>query len=41
MCKLFYEIFNEVKLGNFLFGVLCKYFDYFDDLYCDLVYIGE
>lgn len=41
MCKFFGEIIDEVKVGNLLLLVFRKYFFYFDDLYCDLVYIGE
>ena len=41
MRKLLHEISNEVKSGNPLSGALRKHPDYFDDLYCDLVYTGE
>lgn len=39
--KLLGEITEEVKSGNPLSGALRKHPDYFDDLYCDLVYTGE
>lgn len=39
--KLLGEITEEVKSGNPLSGALRKHPEYFDDLYCDLVYTGE
>ncbi|MEW9797235.1 type II secretion system F family protein [Alteromonas sp. CYL-A6] len=39
--KLLGEITDEVKSGNPLSGALRKHPEYFDDLYCDLVYTGE
>ncbi|MDO6568303.1 type II secretion system F family protein [Alteromonas sp. 1_MG-2023] len=41
MRKLLGEITNEVRSGNPLSNSLRKHPDYFDDLYCDLVYTGE
>jgi type IV pilus assembly protein PilC len=41
MRKLLGEITEEVKAGNPLSSALRKHPDYFDDLYCDLVYTGE
>jgi len=39
--KLLSEITDEVRAGNPLSSALRKHPDYFDDLYCDLVYTGE
>ena len=41
MRKLLGEITEEVKAGNPLSSALRKHPNYFDDLYCDLVYTGE
>jgi type IV pilus assembly protein PilC len=41
MRKLLGEITNEVRSGNPLSNSLRKHPEYFDDLYCDLVYTGE
>jgi type IV pilus assembly protein PilC len=41
MRKLLSEITNEVRSGNPLSNSLRKHPEYFDDLYCDLVYTGE
>ncbi|AMJ95518.1 type II secretion system protein F [Alteromonas stellipolaris] len=41
MRKLLNEIANEVRSGNPLSNSLRKHPEYFDDLYCDLVYTGE
>ena len=41
MRKLRGDITNEVRSGNPLSNSLRKYPEYFDDLYCDLVYTGE
>ncbi|WP_218397374.1 type II secretion system F family protein [Alteromonas lipotrueae] len=41
MRKLLGDITNEVRSGNPLSNSLRKYPEYFDDLYCDLVYTGE
>lgn len=41
MRKLLSEITEEVKAGNPLSSALRKHPNYFDDLYCDLVYTGE
>jgi|TARA_R110002153_G_scaffold48668_24_gene137323 type IV pilus assembly protein PilC len=41
MRKLLGDITNEVRSGNPLSSSLRKHPEYFDDLYCDLVYTGE
>lgn len=41
MRKLLGEVTDEVKSGNPLSSALRKHPEYFDDLYCDLVYTGE
>ena len=41
MRKLRGDITNEVRSGNPLSNSLRKHPEYFDDLYCDLVYTGE
>jgi type IV pilus assembly protein PilC len=41
MRKLLGDITNEVRSGNPLSNSLRKHPEYFDDLYCDLVYTGE
>ena len=41
MRKLLGDITDEVKAGNPLSSALRKHPNYFDDLYCDLVYTGE
>jgi type IV pilus assembly protein PilC len=41
MRKLLGEITHEVRSGNPLSSSLRKHPEYFDDLYCDLVYTGE
>ena len=41
MRKLLNGITDEVKSGNPLSSALRKHPEYFDDLYCDLVYTGE
>ncbi|MDO6540503.1 type II secretion system F family protein [Alteromonas stellipolaris] len=41
MRKLLSEITNEVRSGNPLSNSLRKHPEYFDELYCDLVYTGE
>jgi len=41
MRKLLNQITDEVKAGNPLSGALRKHPNYFDDLYCDLVFTGE
>ncbi|MBJ2127728.1 type II secretion system F family protein [Alteromonas sp. IB21] len=41
MRSLLIEITNEVKSGNPLSSALRKHPQYFDSLYCDLVYTGE
>lgn len=39
--ELVMSICNDILFGISFVGVLCKYFKYFDDFYCNLVDFGE